>query len=69
MAAQLPQGTRLVRVMPNTPALVGLAASAYAPGATATKADSDLVKRIFQSIGVGQCSAAALATNTPDEWC
>jgi pyrroline-5-carboxylate reductase len=42
---------RLVRVMPNTPCLVGASASAYAPAATATAADVRLVDRLFNAVG------------------
>jgi pyrroline-5-carboxylate reductase len=44
-------GPRLVRVMPNTPALVGAAASAYALDASATEADERLVRHGLESIG------------------
>jgi pyrroline-5-carboxylate reductase len=43
--------SRLVRVMPNTPALVGQAASAYALGPNATAADGELVGKLLNSIG------------------
>ena len=42
---------RVVRVMPNTPCLVGASASGYAPGPTATPADSELVARLFGAVG------------------
>ena len=35
----LPAGARIIRVMPNTPALVGAGASAFAVGKSATAAD------------------------------
>jgi pyrroline-5-carboxylate reductase len=43
---------RIVRVMPNTPCLVGEAASGIAAGPTATKEDAELVERLFRSVGV-----------------
>jgi pyrroline-5-carboxylate reductase len=43
---------RVVRVMPNTPALVGQGASAFALGLRATEADSDTVTALFGGIGV-----------------
>ncbi|MBX9655350.1 pyrroline-5-carboxylate reductase [bacterium] len=43
---------RIVRVMPNTPCLVGEAASGIAAGAKATKQDAELVEKLFQSVGV-----------------
>lgn len=42
---------RVIRVMPNTPALVQRAASAYALGKGATSADADLVQRLFGAVG------------------
>lgn len=42
---------RLVRVMPNTPALIRQGATAYAAGETATEADAQLVEKIFRSVG------------------
>jgi len=48
----LPPGNRVVRVMPNTPALVGKGASVYSPGTSATPADGELVKQLFTSIGL-----------------
>ncbi len=43
---------RVVRVMPNTPALVGQGASAFALGLRATEADSGTVTALFGGIGV-----------------
>lgn len=45
-------GFRCIRVMPNTPALVGASASAFACGTAATPEDADLVQRLFGSVGV-----------------
>ena len=42
---------RLVRAMPNTPMQVGLGASVYAPGRTATEADLAQVERILAAAG------------------
>jgi pyrroline-5-carboxylate reductase len=47
----LPGGARVVRVMPNTPALVLEAASAIAPGSNATSEDIFLVRSIFELVG------------------
>ena len=44
--------TRLVRVMPNTPALVGEGACGYALGQSATAEDGELVKRLLSAVGV-----------------
>lgn len=43
---------RLVRVMPNTPCLVGASASAYAPAETATADDVTLVARLLNAVGL-----------------
>ncbi len=48
----LPDGTRVVRVMPNTPCLVGQAASAYAGGRWAREEDLERVGKILSSVGV-----------------
>jgi pyrroline-5-carboxylate reductase len=52
MESRLAEGTRVIRVMPNTPALVGASASAFALGAAATEADGELVSRLFASVGL-----------------
>lgn len=51
IAAALGPGPRLVRVMPNTPCLVGQGASGYCPGPGATPADADLVGRLLAAVG------------------
>jgi pyrroline-5-carboxylate reductase len=43
---------RVIRAMPNTPALIGRAATAYTGGANATQADKDCAEAIFASVGV-----------------
>jgi pyrroline-5-carboxylate reductase len=43
---------RVVRVMPNTPALLGASASAFALGKAARPADAELVQKLFSSIGI-----------------
>ena len=43
---------RVIRVMPNTPALVLAGASAFAPGTQATEEDADAAQRIFGSVGI-----------------
>ena len=50
----LPAGTRVVRVMPNTPALVQAGATVYSPGTNAKPEDSELADKLFS--GVGICS-------------
>ncbi len=51
LAEGLPEGTRLIRVMPNTPCLVGLGASCFSRGGNATDADAEHVRRILASVG------------------
>jgi pyrroline-5-carboxylate reductase len=48
----LPDGTRVVRTMPNTPALVGSGATAVAAGTHATDEDLALTQRLFESVGI-----------------
>jgi pyrroline-5-carboxylate reductase len=43
---------RLVRVMPNTPCLVGRGASGYCLGERATAEDGRLVRQLFESVGI-----------------
>ncbi len=51
LESHLPKGTRVVRVMPNTPALVGAGATAIAAGSTATEDDIKLAQQIFGAVG------------------
>jgi pyrroline-5-carboxylate reductase len=51
LADGLGAGTRLVRVMPNTPCLVGASASGYAGGPAATAEDVALVGKLFGAVG------------------
>ena len=51
LAAGLPAGARLVRVMPNTPCLIGLGSSCYSRGGAATSADAALVEKLLSSVG------------------
>lgn len=48
----LAKGVRVVRVMPNTPALAGAAATAVAKGTNATAADINLARSIFDAVGM-----------------
>lgn len=52
LEAGLFPGARVVRVMPNTPALVGASASAFATGAHATPTDAALVLKLLSSVGL-----------------
>lgn len=46
------QHVRVIRAMPNTPALVGASASAYAPGTAATPQDCALAEKLFSAVGI-----------------
>ncbi len=52
LEAALPGGARVVRVMPNTPALVGAGASGFALGKNAGGADAELAKKLLSAVGI-----------------
>jgi pyrroline-5-carboxylate reductase len=60
IAAKLARGTRIVRSMPNTPALAGAGAAALAAGPHATAADLELARRIFEAVGTAVVVAEPL---------
>jgi pyrroline-5-carboxylate reductase len=43
---------RVIRAMPNTPALVGQGAAAYCSGARSTRADAELAQQLLGSVGL-----------------
>jgi pyrroline-5-carboxylate reductase len=45
-------GSRVIRVMPNTPALVGASATAFALGRSASETDGQLAHKLFSSVGL-----------------
>lgn len=51
LASALPAGARIVRTMPNTPALVRAGATAYFPGPAVGAADLALVERVLEAAG------------------
>ena len=51
LEAALPPGTRVVRAMPNTPALVDSGATAITAGAHASDEDLELARGLFESVG------------------
>jgi pyrroline-5-carboxylate reductase len=51
LADGLGSDRRLVRVMPNTPCLIGASASGYSPGEAATADDVALVDRLLNAVG------------------
>jgi pyrroline-5-carboxylate reductase len=48
----LPAGARVVRAMPNTPALVGAGATAYVANAAATEEDRAVAQALFGGVGL-----------------
>ena len=50
--SRLAAGVRVVRAMPNTPALVDAGATGLASGAHATESDIELARQIFDSVGI-----------------
>ncbi len=60
LEAALPAGARVIRVMPNTPALVGAGASGFALGKNATVADGELTKKLLSAVGVAMQVKEAL---------
>lgn len=51
MEARLPDGARVVRAMPNTPATVDAGATAIAPGTHATEEDLEVARALFAAVG------------------
>jgi pyrroline-5-carboxylate reductase len=52
LTAMLGGNHRIVRVMPNTPCLIGCSATGFAAGPAATKDDVALVEKLFNSVGI-----------------
>ena len=52
MTTGLGDDVRLIRVMPNTPCLVGCGASAFSRGAKATNEDAVLVQKLLSNVGL-----------------
>lgn len=50
--AKLGSAARVVRAMPNTPALVGVGATAIAAGTRATDADMEIAEAVFRAVGI-----------------
>jgi pyrroline-5-carboxylate reductase len=51
LSDELGTDCRLIRVMPNTPCLVGASAAGYSPAKTATDDDISQVDRLFNAVG------------------
>ena len=52
MESALPAKARVIRVMPNTPALVGASASGFACGKAAAKEDAALAQQLLSAVGI-----------------
>lgn len=52
LEARVPADVRVIRCMPNTPALVGKGAAAYCRGTTATAADAEAAGRLLGAVGL-----------------
>jgi pyrroline-5-carboxylate reductase len=52
LEAALNPGAHVIRVMPNTPALVGASATAFALGKSASVEDGQLALKLFSAVGV-----------------
>jgi pyrroline-5-carboxylate reductase len=52
LEAGLDADARVVRIMPNTPALVGASATAFAPGKWARPEDGELTQKLFSVVGI-----------------
>jgi pyrroline-5-carboxylate reductase len=52
LEAGLGANARLIRVMPNTPALVGASATAFTMGKSAQVADAELAQKLFSAVGL-----------------
>ena len=52
LESALPARARVIRVMPNTPALVGASASGFSCGKSATASDARLVERLLAAVGL-----------------
>ncbi|XP_053994293.1 uncharacterized protein LOC128884731 isoform X1 [Hylaeus volcanicus] len=48
----LPEGTPVIRVMPNTPALVGCGASVFARGKYAGDKEAEIAEKLFSAVGI-----------------
>ena len=51
MESAVPEGTAVVRAMPNTPAMVGAGAAAIAAGTHATEADLEWAESVLAAVG------------------
>ncbi|MCW1924233.1 pyrroline-5-carboxylate reductase [Luteolibacter arcticus] len=52
LEAHVPAGVRVIRCMPNTPALVGKGAAAFCSGKAATAEDAEVARLLLGSVGI-----------------
>ncbi|MBI3878823.1 MAG: pyrroline-5-carboxylate reductase [Verrucomicrobia bacterium] len=52
LEAALGPGARVIRVMPNTPALVGASATAFTLGKGTSNGDAELAQKLFSAVGL-----------------
>ena len=55
LTAALGSDTHVIRVMPNTPCLVGCGAAGYAIGGGTTDEDGELVRQMLLTVGIAVC--------------
>ncbi len=60
LAEALGKKAKIVRAMPNTPALIGKGVTVLSPGGNVTKEETDLVKGIFDAVGITEVMAENL---------
>jgi pyrroline-5-carboxylate reductase len=60
LSSGLPAGTRILRVMPNTPCLIGQGASGLTAGAAATRDDLDRLTALLQTVGIVEVVSESL---------
>lgn len=60
MEVHLPEGARVIRVMPNTPAMVGASASAFASNTCASEEDQQTACALLSVVGVAEA--------VPEKW-
>ncbi|MBK1829673.1 pyrroline-5-carboxylate reductase [Verrucomicrobiaceae bacterium R5-34] len=52
MEGASPEGTRIIRAMPNTPSLIGMGATGISKGSHATDADIAIAQKLLGSVGI-----------------
>lgn len=48
----MPEGTPVIRIMPNTPALVGCGATVYTRGQHVSDKDAQIAEKLFSAVGL-----------------